>query len=124
MLTGEALTWWERYLKLHQGEPELSTWNGFKKVFIDSKRRELQREFAYLKQGSRTVEHYKEFDCYMPFVGSQVGDEQAKADRFSWGLNPDIYLVVNQFKPTTYKEAADKAIDQEKAMAKVKTPDP
>ncbi|GKV15612.1 hypothetical protein SLEP1_g26388 [Rubroshorea leprosula] len=91
----------------------------------DSKRRELQREFVDLKQGSRTVEQYKkEFDRYLPFMGSQVGDEQAKANRFSWGLNLDIYLAVNQFKPTTYKEAADTAIDQEKAMAKVKTPDP
>ncbi|GLT43113.1 hypothetical protein SLA2020_170840 [Shorea laevis] len=129
MLTGEALIWWENYLKLHQGEFELSTWDGFKKVFMqeyipDSKRWELQREFADLKQGSRTVEQYKkEFDRYLPFVGSQVGDEQSKADRFLWGLNPDIYLAVNQFKPVTYREAADRAIDQEKAMARIKTPE-
>ncbi|GKV24897.1 hypothetical protein SLEP1_g34439 [Rubroshorea leprosula] len=81
MPIGEALTWWENYLKLHQGEPKLSTWDGFKKV----------------------------------------GDELAKADKFLWGLNPDIYLVVNQFKPATYREAADRAIDQEKAMARVKS---
>ncbi|GKV40242.1 hypothetical protein SLEP1_g47911 [Rubroshorea leprosula] len=81
MLTGEALTWWENYLKLHQGEPELSTWDGFKKV----------------------------------------GDELAKADKFLWGLNPNIYLAVNQFKPAIYREAADRAIDQEKAMARVKS---
>ncbi|GKV30593.1 hypothetical protein SLEP1_g39388 [Rubroshorea leprosula] len=97
MLTGEALTWWESYLKLHQGEPELSTWD---------------------------EQYKKKFDRYLPFVGSQVGDEQAKTDRFLWGLNLDIYLVVNQFKPATYKEAVDRAIDQEKAMARVKTPDP
>ncbi|GKU98441.1 hypothetical protein SLEP1_g11449 [Rubroshorea leprosula] len=127
MLTGKALTWWESYLKLHQGEPELSTWDGFKKVFMqeyipNSKRRELQREFADLKQGSGTIKQYKEeFDRYLPFVGSQVGDEQAKADKFLWGLNFDIYLAVNQFKPTTYREAADRAIDQEKAMARVKS---
>ncbi|GKV23585.1 hypothetical protein SLEP1_g33294 [Rubroshorea leprosula] len=127
MLTGKALTWWESYQKLHQGEPELSTWDGFKKVFMreyipDSKRRELQREFADLKQRSSTVEQYKEeFDRYLPFVGSQVGDEQAKADKFLWGLNSDIYLAVNQFKPATYREAADRAIDHEKAMARVKS---
>ncbi|GKV13905.1 hypothetical protein SLEP1_g24864 [Rubroshorea leprosula] len=126
ILTGKALTWWESYRKLHQGEPELSTWDGFKKVFMreyipDSKKRELQREFADLKQGPGTVEQYKEeFDRYLPFVGGQVGDEQAKADKFLWGLNSDIYLAVNQFKPTTYREAADRAIDQEKAMARVK----
>ncbi|GLT26684.1 hypothetical protein SLA2020_017300 [Shorea laevis] len=90
----------------------------------DSKRRELQREFADLKQGSRIVEQYKkEFDRYLPFVGSQVRDEQAKADKFLWGLNPGIYLAVNQFKPATYREAVDRAIDQEKAMARVKTPE-
>ncbi|GKU89663.1 hypothetical protein SLEP1_g3776 [Rubroshorea leprosula] len=105
MLTSEALTWWENYLKLHQGEPELSTWDGFKKVFMqeyipDSKRQELQREFADL---------------------NQVGDELAKAKTFLWGLNPDIYLAVNQFKPATYKEATDRAIDREKAMATVKS---
>ncbi|GKV35906.1 hypothetical protein SLEP1_g44108 [Rubroshorea leprosula] len=116
MLTGEALTWWESYLKLHQGEPELSTWDGFKKMFMqeyipDSKRCELQREFVDLKQGSRTVEQYKKFDCYLPFVGSQVGDEQGKADRFLWGLNLNIYLPVNQFKPATYRGVADRAID-------------
>ncbi|GKU88816.1 hypothetical protein SLEP1_g3034 [Rubroshorea leprosula] len=117
----------ESSLKLHQGELELSTWDGFKKVFmqeyiLDSKSRELQREFADLKQGSSTVEQYKEeFDRYLPFVGSQVGDEQAKADKFLWGLNSDIYLAVNQFKPATYREAADRAIDQEKAMARVKS---
>ncbi|GKU99598.1 hypothetical protein SLEP1_g12422 [Rubroshorea leprosula] len=127
MLTGKALTWWESYLKLHQGEPELSTWDGFKKVFmqeyiLDSKRWELQREFADLKQGSGTVEQYmEELDCYLPFVGSQVGDEQAKVDKLLWGLNFDIYLAVNQFKPATYREAADKALDQEKAMARVKS---
>ncbi|GKU99809.1 hypothetical protein SLEP1_g12599 [Rubroshorea leprosula] len=130
MHTGDALTWWEAYLKLHQGEPELSTWDGFKWVFMqefvpDSKRWELQREFADLKQGSRTVEQYKKkFDRYLSFVGGQVRDEQSKADRFLWGLNLDIYLAVNQFKPTTYKEATDRAIDQEKAMARVKTQDP
>ncbi|GKV21380.1 hypothetical protein SLEP1_g31364 [Rubroshorea leprosula] len=129
ILTGDALTWWETYLKLHQGEPELSTWDGFKRVFMqefipDSKRPELQREFADLKQGSCTVEQYKkEFDRYLPFVGGQVEDEQSKADRFLWGLNPDIYLAVNQFKPATYREAADRAIDQEKAMVRVKTQD-
>ncbi|GKV11419.1 hypothetical protein SLEP1_g22680 [Rubroshorea leprosula] len=102
MLTGKALTWWESYLKLHQGELELSTWDGFKKVFMqeyipDSRRQELQRAFAELKQGSGTVEQYKEeFDRYLPFVGSQVGDKQAKADKFL-------------------------AIDQEKAMARVKS---
>ncbi|GKV35044.1 hypothetical protein SLEP1_g43364 [Rubroshorea leprosula] len=127
MLTGKALTWWESYLKLHQGEPELSTWDGFKKVFmqeyiLDSRRRELQREFADLKQGSGTVEQYKEeFDRYLPFVGSQVGDEQAKANKFLWGLNSDIYLAINQFKPATYREAADRAINQEKAMARIKS---
>ncbi|GKV34371.1 hypothetical protein SLEP1_g42748 [Rubroshorea leprosula] len=127
MLSGKALTWWESYRKLHQGEPELNTWDGFKKVFMreyisDSKRRELQREFADLKQGSGTIEKYKEeFDRYLPFVGGQVGDEQAKADKFLWGLNSDIYLAVNQFKPATYREAADRAIDQEKAMARVKS---
>ncbi|GKV02736.1 hypothetical protein SLEP1_g15133 [Rubroshorea leprosula] len=96
MLTGKALTWWESYMKLHQGELELSTWDGFKK-------------------------YKEEFDRYLPFVGSQVGDEQAKADKFLWGLNSDIYLEVNQFKLATYKEAADRAIDQEKAMARVKS---
>ncbi|GKV25054.1 hypothetical protein SLEP1_g34559 [Rubroshorea leprosula] len=127
MLTGKALTWWESYLKLHQGEPKLSSWDGFKKVFMqeyipDSRRRELQREFADLKQGSSTVEQYKEeFDRYLPFVGSQVADEQAKADKFLWGLNSDIYLAVNQFKPATYREAADRALDQEKAMARFKS---
>ncbi|GLT25860.1 hypothetical protein SLA2020_009630 [Shorea laevis] len=30
---------------------------------------------------------------------------------------------MNQFKPATYREAADRAIDQEKAMARVKTQD-
>ncbi|GKV24915.1 hypothetical protein SLEP1_g34454 [Rubroshorea leprosula] len=126
----DALTWWETYLKLHQGEPELSTWDGFKRVFMqeyipDSKRRELQREFADLKQGSRTVEQYKkEFDRYLPFVGGQVRDEQSKANRFLWGLNLDIYLAMNQFKPATYRETTNKAIDQEKAMARVQTQDP
>ncbi|GKV41220.1 hypothetical protein SLEP1_g48786 [Rubroshorea leprosula] len=51
----------------------------------------------------------------------QVGDEQAKADKFLWGLNSDIYLAVNQFKPATYREATDRAIDQEKAMARIKS---
>ncbi|GKV11106.1 hypothetical protein SLEP1_g22390 [Rubroshorea leprosula] len=126
-IAGFDINWWENYLKLHEGEPELSTWDGFKKVFMqeyipDNKRREPQREFTNLKQGSGTVEQYKkEFDRYLPFVGSQVGDELAKADKFLWGLNPDIYLAVNQFKPATYREAADKALDQEKAMARVKS---
>ncbi|GLT25862.1 hypothetical protein SLA2020_009640 [Shorea laevis] len=34
MRTGDASTWWKTYLKLHQGEPELSTWDGFKRVFM------------------------------------------------------------------------------------------
>ncbi|GKV42221.1 hypothetical protein SLEP1_g49653 [Rubroshorea leprosula] len=94
MLTSEALTWWENYLKLHQGEPELSTYDGFKKVFMQE---------------------------YIPDSKSQVRDELAKADKFLWGLYPNIYLVVNQFKPTTYKEAADRAIDQEKVMTRVQS---
>ncbi|GKV17118.1 hypothetical protein SLEP1_g27661 [Rubroshorea leprosula] len=125
MLTGDALTWWETCLKLHQEELELSTWDGFKRVFMQEYILDSKSEFADLKQWSRTVEWYKkEFDHYLPFVDSQVGDEQSKADRFLWGLNPDNYLAVKQFKPATYREATDRAIDQEKAMARVKTQDP
>ncbi|GKV13614.1 hypothetical protein SLEP1_g24605 [Rubroshorea leprosula] len=122
---GSWITEVERGFCLLQVSSDLK--DGFKKVFmqeyiLDSRRRELQREFADLKQGSGTVEQYKEeFDRYLPFMGSQVRDEQAKADKFLWGLNSNIYLAVNQFKPATYREAVDRAIDQEKAMARVKS---
>ncbi|GKV07106.1 hypothetical protein SLEP1_g18909 [Rubroshorea leprosula] len=52
----------------------------------------------------------------------KVRDEQAKTNRFLWGLDPDIYLAVNQFKLATYRKATDRAIDQDKAMARVNTP--
>ncbi|GKV00524.1 hypothetical protein SLEP1_g13198 [Rubroshorea leprosula] len=81
---------------------------------------EVERGF-YLLHVSDDLKYKEEFDRYLPFVGSQVGDEQAKADKFLWGLNSDIYLAVNQFKPATYREIADRAIDQEKAMARVKS---
>ncbi|GKV17043.1 hypothetical protein SLEP1_g27596 [Rubroshorea leprosula] len=107
MLTGEALTWWESYLKLHQEEPELSTWDGFKKVFMrepDSERRELQREFADLKQGLRTVEQYKEFDRYLPSVGgtkteyrvsdkSPTGESTRDDSQGSRGYRPQSYAL-------------------------------
>ncbi|GKV15364.1 hypothetical protein SLEP1_g26158 [Rubroshorea leprosula] len=80
--------------------------------------------FTEVERGFRLL---KVFDDLKVDVGSYmltVEDEQSKADRFLWGLNLDIYLVVNQFKPATYREAANRAIDQEKAMARVKTQDP
>ncbi|GKU97795.1 hypothetical protein SLEP1_g10885 [Rubroshorea leprosula] len=107
MLTGKALTWWESvHAGVHTGQQKART----------------AKRICRFKAMSGTVEQYKEeFDRYLRFVGSQVGDEQAKVDKFLWGLNSDIYLAVNQFKPATYREAADRAIDQKKAMARVKS---
>ncbi|XP_073064076.1 uncharacterized protein [Primulina eburnea] len=67
-------------------------------------------EFANLKQGNLNIEDYVvKFLNLLIFSPHVASDEEAKADHFINGLNPDIFTVVNTGRPNTFAEALDRA---------------
>ncbi|XP_073041962.1 uncharacterized protein [Primulina eburnea] len=67
-------------------------------------------EFANLKQGNLNIEDYvAKFSNLLRFSPHVASDEEAKADHFINGLNPDIFTLVNTGRPNTFAEALDRA---------------
>ncbi|KZV48418.1 hypothetical protein F511_17127, partial [Dorcoceras hygrometricum] len=87
----------------------------FEQYFTTDKRYELKREFLTLKQGSLTVQEYVrmfERGCYfVPLIGN---DPEEKLSHFVEGLKPMFKMNVRLSVPNTYREAVDRALQNER----------
>ncbi|XP_073152524.1 uncharacterized protein [Henckelia pumila] len=62
------------------------------------------------EQGNLSIEDYvNKFDSLLSFAPHISGDDEAKADHFINGLNPDIFTLVNTGRPNNFADAMDHA---------------
>ncbi|XP_073049579.1 uncharacterized protein [Primulina eburnea] len=110
-----AKSWWIMTKKALEGRGTIVTWDIFKSEFYQrffptSFRKDRGAEFENLKQGNLNIEEYAaKFSNLLRFAPHVASDEEAKADHFINGLNPDIFTLVNTGRPNTFAEALDRA---------------
>ncbi|XP_073057156.1 uncharacterized protein [Primulina eburnea] len=110
-----AKSWWIMTKKALEVRGTIVTWDMFKSEFYQrffptSYRKDRGAEFANLKQGNLNIEDYvAKFLNLLRFSPHVASDEEAKADHFINGLNPDIFTLVNTRMPNTFAEALDRA---------------
>ncbi|XP_073152589.1 uncharacterized protein [Henckelia pumila] len=91
------------------------TWNVFKaeffkRFFPQSYRKDKGAEFANLQQGNMCIEDYvAKFSTLLRFAPHIADNEEAKADQFINGLNPDVFTLVNAGRPNNLADALDKS---------------
>ena len=71
----------------------------------------MQREFYALQKGSKTVVEYeRELNRLMKFTPDAFkNDEEARMQRFLYGLDPQLQYEVRSFELTTYSAVINKA---------------
>ncbi|XP_073121154.1 uncharacterized protein [Henckelia pumila] len=87
-------------------------WTSTKKAMENrvSYHKDKNAEFANLKQGNLSIEDYvTKFDSLLRFAPHISDNEEAKADHFINGLNPDIFVLVNTGRPNNFSDAMDHA---------------
>ncbi|XP_073039355.1 uncharacterized protein [Primulina eburnea] len=110
-----AKSWWIMTKKALESRGTIVTLDIFKSEFYQrffptSYRKDRGAEFANLKQGNLNIEDYvAKFSNLLRFAPHVASDEEAKADHFINGLNPDIFTLVNTGRPNTFAEALDRA---------------
>ncbi|XP_073031187.1 uncharacterized protein [Primulina eburnea] len=123
-----AKSWWIMTKKALEGRCTIVTWDTFKSEFYQrffptSYRKDRGAEFANLKQGNLNIEDYvAKFSNLLSFAPHVASDEEAKADHFINGLNPDIYTLVNTGRPNTFAEALDRAKGAETGIIRQRGP--
>ncbi|XP_073030677.1 uncharacterized protein [Primulina eburnea] len=114
-LLNVAKSWWIITKKALESRGTIVTWDIFKSEFYQrffptSYRKDRGAEFANLKQGNLNIEDYvAKLSNLLRFDPHVASDEEAKADHFINGLNPDIFTLVNTGRPNTFAEALDRA---------------
>ncbi|XP_073121898.1 uncharacterized protein [Henckelia pumila] len=75
-----------------------------------SYRKDKGAEFGNLQQGNMSIEDYvAKFYTLLHFAPHIADNEEAKADQFINGLNPDVLTLVNAGRPNNFADALDKA---------------
>ncbi|XP_073120541.1 uncharacterized protein [Henckelia pumila] len=75
-----------------------------------SYRKDKGAEFANLQQGSMCIEDYvANFSTLLRLAPHIADNEEAKADQFINGINPDVFTLVNVGRPNNLADALDKA---------------
>ncbi|XP_073153443.1 uncharacterized protein [Henckelia pumila] len=112
---GVAKKRWTTTKRANESRGTFITWSLFKTEFYKrffpfSYRKEKGSEFANLKQGNLSIEEYvSKFDSLLRFAPHVTDNEEAKADHFINGLNPEIFTLVNTGRPNNFADAMDQA---------------
>ncbi|XP_073121449.1 uncharacterized protein [Henckelia pumila] len=112
--------------KALENQGTVITWNVFKaeffkRFFPQSYRKDKGAEFANLQQGSMCIEDYvAKFSILLRFAPHIADNEEAKADQFINGLNPDVFTLVNAGRPNNLADALDKAKGAEAGIMRQK----
>ncbi|XP_073130146.1 uncharacterized protein [Henckelia pumila] len=112
-LHGVAKKWWTSTKKAMENRGTLINWilfktEFYKRFFPVSYRKDKNAEFANLMQGNLSIEDYvTKFDSLLRFAPHISDNEEAKADHFINGLNPDIFVLVNTGRPNNFSDAMD-----------------
>lgn len=116
-LDKDAAEWWES--RDRQVGHLVTTWAAFKreferKYFTPESKRRLQRQFANLVQGDKTVREYEsEFMRLRRYVLRGQDDEEMMISNFLFGLKPELEnrLAVGNYENLT--ELVEKAVNVE-----------
>ncbi|XP_073121256.1 peroxidase 27-like [Henckelia pumila] len=74
--------------------------------FPISYRKDKGAEFASLQQGQMNIEEYvAKFTSLLKFAPHIAGSDEAQADQFINGLNPDVFTLVNAGRPNNFVDA-------------------
>lgn len=100
----------EEYLKLN-----------FINDFSQYRTGKTRLQSSNLKQGQLNIEEYmarfSSLLCFDPHVAS---DDEAMADKFINGLNPDVFTLVNTGRPNNFDDALNRAKGAEAGLIRQK----
>ncbi|KZV18327.1 Pol polyprotein [Dorcoceras hygrometricum] len=111
-LHGLGKSWWIATKKALENQGTVITWAVFRTAFYQrffpfSYRKDKGAEFANLRQGKLNIEEYvAKFTSLLKFAPNVVAiSDEAQADQFINGLNPDVFTLVNTGRPDTFADA-------------------
>ncbi|KZV26419.1 hypothetical protein F511_14497, partial [Dorcoceras hygrometricum] len=82
----------------------------YQRFFRVSYRKDKGAEFANLRQGQLNIEEYvAKFTSLLKFAPHVAISDEAQADQFINGLNPDLFTLVNTGRPNTFADALNHA---------------
>ncbi|XP_073120030.1 uncharacterized protein [Henckelia pumila] len=100
-------------LVVHQLHDITKVWWIAAKKALDNRvsyRKEKGEEFASLQQGQLNIEEYvAKFTSLLKFAPHIADNDEAQADQFINGLNPDIFTLVNAGQPNNFADALNHA---------------
>ncbi|XP_073017831.1 uncharacterized protein [Primulina eburnea] len=100
----------DRRVKLvgHQLQDVAKNWRITMKRALEH--RDKGAEFANLRQGQLNIEEYvAKFSSLLRFAPHVAENEEAIADQFINGLNPEIFTFVNTGRPNNFTDALNRA---------------
>ncbi|XP_073138991.1 uncharacterized protein [Henckelia pumila] len=82
-----------------------------------SYRKEKGAEYVSLQQGKLSIEQYvAKFTSLLKFAPHIADSDEAQADQFINGLNPDVFTLVNAGRPNNFADALDRAKGAESGL--------
>ncbi|KZV49525.1 hypothetical protein F511_24474 [Dorcoceras hygrometricum] len=114
-LHGVGKSWWVATKKALETQGTVITWAVFRTAFYQrffpvSYRKDKGAEFANLRQGQLNIEDYvAKFTSLLKFAPHVAMNDEAQADQFINGLNPDVFTLVNTGRPNTFADALNRA---------------
>ncbi|KZV31888.1 hypothetical protein F511_20598 [Dorcoceras hygrometricum] len=82
----------------------------YQQFFLVSYRKDKGAEFANLRKGQLNIEEYvAKFTSLLKFAPHVAISDEAQADQFINGLNPDVFTLVNTGRPNTFADALNRA---------------
>ncbi|KZV58750.1 hypothetical protein F511_21075 [Dorcoceras hygrometricum] len=114
-LHGLGKSWWIAMKKALENQGTVITWAVFRTAFYQrffpvSYRKDKGAEFANLRQGQLNIKEYvAKFTSLLKFAPHVAISDEAQADQFINGLNPDVFTLVNTGRPNTFADALNRA---------------
>ncbi|KZV06609.1 hypothetical protein F511_45909, partial [Dorcoceras hygrometricum] len=121
-LHGIGKSWWVATKKALENQGTVITWAVFRTAFYQrffpvSYRKDKGAEFANLQQGQLNIEDYvAKFTSLLKFAPHVAMSDEAQADQFINGLNPDVFTLVNTGRPNTFADALNRAKGEEAGL--------
>ncbi|KZV50254.1 Pol polyprotein, partial [Dorcoceras hygrometricum] len=123
-LHGLGKSWWIATKKAFENQGTVITWSVFKTAFYQrffpvSYRKDKGAEFANLRQGQVNIEEYvAKFTSLLKFAPHVAVSDEAQADQFINGLNPDVFTLVSTGRPNTFADALNRAKGAEAGLVR------
>ncbi|KZV32709.1 hypothetical protein F511_32424 [Dorcoceras hygrometricum] len=123
-LHGLGKSWWIATKKAFENQGTVITWSVFKTAFYQwffqvSYRKDKGEKFANLRQGQLNIEEYvAKFTSLLKFAPHVATSDEAQADQFINGLNPDVFTLVNTGRPNTFADALNRAKGDEAGLVR------